>query len=179
MNNPDAPTEQEFLDFYAEPDPKSAFSWTDKANGLVYTHDLSINQVQVTPEQPPYSGRVNDANKRLWQYLPPNLLEPSPNWKAHWFTAARKLDIDTMRFIIEQGFDVNTTDEDGFTALYHAVLPYGGSIEVVRLLVESGADLTIPTNAPEFLIKEAWKFVAGVNEASEAISIAYYLRNAQ
>jgi hypothetical protein len=44
--------------------------------------------------------------------------------------------------------------------------------------VESGADLTLPNNTVDFLIKEAWANVAGNGEASEAMSIAAYLRSA-
>ncbi|GAB4053622.1 ankyrin repeat domain-containing protein [Spirosoma litoris] len=38
-------------------------------------------------------------------------------------------------------FDVDVVDEDGYTALYHAVTPYGGSYDAVELLVEAGANL--------------------------------------
>ncbi|GAB3951278.1 hypothetical protein GCM10028805_31080 [Spirosoma harenae] len=177
MNNPDAPSEDVFLAHFAGSTPAPVFSWVDKANGVTYLYDLSINQVQVTPEKQPHTRRVDDLNKALWKFLPPDLMETADHWKSAWLVAARKLDIATMQLIIEQGFDVNVADEDGFTALYHAVLPYGGSYKAVKMLVESGADLTLPIHNVEFLIEEAWKSVGHNGDASEALSIAAYLRS--
>ncbi|MVM33091.1 hypothetical protein GO755_23825 [Spirosoma sp. HMF4905] len=177
MNNPDAPSEEAFQAYYEVPNQNPVFSWVDKFNGVTYLYDLSINQAQVTPSVEPQAEWVTKLNKRLWELLSPELLDPKDNWKKAWLTAAKRLDIPTMKFIIEQGFDVNVVDEDGYTALYHAVTPYGGSIEAVRLLVESGADLSMPVNNVDFLIKVGWEGVAGNGEASEAISIAYFLRS--
>ncbi|QMW01079.1 ankyrin repeat domain-containing protein [Spirosoma foliorum] len=177
MNNPDAPSEETFQAYYEAHNQNSVFSWVDQPNGLTYQYDLSINQAQVTPAIEPHAERVTKLNKRLWELLPPELLDTNDNWKKAWLTAARKLDIATMRFIIEQGFNVDVVDEDGYTALYHAVTPYGGSYNVVELLVEAGADLTLPINNVDFLIKVGWEGVAGNGEASEAQSIAAYLRN--
>lgn len=177
MNNPNAPSEEAFQAYYAAANPDQPFSWTDKVNGVTYQYDLSINQVQVTPAIEPYSGWVDRLNKRLWEVLPPELLDTKDHWKKAWLAASKKSDIVAIWFIIEQGFDVNLADEDGFTALYHAVTPYGGSYKLVKLLVESGADLTLPNNTVDFLIKEGWANVAGNGEASEAMSIAAYLRS--
>ena len=177
MDNPDAPSEKRFQAHYAESNANSTVAWTDKAHGVTYLYDLSINQAQVTPILEPDESLINRLNKRLWAVLPPDLLDTNDNWKAVWLKAAKRLDKDTMLFIIEQGFDVNVTDEYGFTALYHAVTPYGGSYDIVRLLVEAGADLALPNNTIDFLIKVGGEGVSGNGEASEAMSIASYLRS--
>ena len=46
--------------------------------------------------------------------------------------------IEAVKLCLERGADVNATDEDGLTALHHAVVRGGG---VVRLLIEHGAAL--------------------------------------
>lgn len=71
-------------------------------------------------------------------------------------------------------FDGDVVDEDGYTALYQAVTHYGGSYDAVELLVEAGANLTLPMNNVDSLIKVGWEGVAGNGEASEALSIATF-----
>lgn len=57
------------------------------------------------------------------------------------FNAAREDDIDAMKKYIAVGADLNATDENGATALHIAA--YRGNIEMVRLLLESGATFEI------------------------------------
>ena len=44
-----------------------------------------------------------------------------------------------VRFLVENGADVNARDEDDQTALHEAA--HKGHIDVVRFLVENGADV--------------------------------------
>ncbi|GAB2579229.1 ankyrin repeat domain-containing protein [Spirosoma areae] len=177
INNPDAPTEEVFLAHFAQANPNSAFFWTDKANGLTYLYDLSINQLQVTPSTEPYSGRVNEVNKQLWKILPPQLLDVNGDWEKAWFRAMGRLDIASAKFILEQGFDVNTTDEQGYTALMYAAGFFGGEFDLIKLLVESGANLNSPGNTVDELIELGQRSATSSAEASEARSIAAYLRS--
>ncbi len=47
--------------------------------------------------------------------------------------------LEVVKYLVEQGADVNAKDEDGWTVL-HAV-DEGGNLEVVKYLVEQGADV--------------------------------------
>lgn len=175
-NNPNAPSAAAFLAHYAASSPKPVFSWTDAANRVVYSYDLSINQVEVMPAPEPYSVWVNEGNRALWEIVPADLLDLKEDWKKAWFKAAKKLDVASLWFIIEQGFEVNARDDDGFTALFYVAGCYGGSLEIVRLLVESGADLTFPGNTTSVLIEVARTSATSSAEAHEARLIAAYLQ---
>jgi ankyrin repeat protein len=65
-----------------------------------------------------------------------------------WWAAAQN-DLAIVRFLLEQGADVNAADEEGLTPLHclRAYSPaYGGSedhVEIVRLLLERGADVNV------------------------------------
>lgn len=181
MDTPYAPTKQAFLAQYTQLNPTPVFSWDDPVHGVRYQYDLRTNQVQLTPVLKPYARAVAQLNRRLGEVLPTDLLTTDDNWKKAWFRAARSLDIGSMRFIIEQGgIDVDRVDADNYnaTALYHAVTPYGGSLEVVKLLVESGADLTHPANRVELLIEAGLEGVTSSLENTEVKKIAAYLQNA-
>jgi hypothetical protein len=176
-NNPDAPSEQHFLAHYRQADASPILIWTDKATEQEYVYDLSINQAQVTPSDKPYLTGVNQANRQLWEILPPELLEEKTDWKKAWRDAVQKLKIASIRFIIEQGFDVDTPNEQGNTALSLAAGFYGGDYDMVQLLVEAGADLTLPANTVDSLIWLAHKSATSSAEAHEARRIEHYLRS--
>ncbi len=53
--------------------------------------------------------------------------------------AADEGDADSVLVLIEKGFDVNKTTEDGVTAIMYATS--NGFLEIVRILVENGADI--------------------------------------
>ena len=58
--------------------------------------------------------------------------------------AAKTGRIDTVRRLLEEGHPVNAVDPNfGLTPLHFAVR--NGSVEVARLLIENGADLTLPS----------------------------------
>ena len=139
--NLDAPTEEEFIGHLTHTDANSMFRWSDQSNGLSYAYDLSINQVQVIPSKEPFSQQIEEANAWLWKFLPPELLDAPTDWSTLWFEAANRNDTARMEFILEQGFDVNTVDGYGQTALDYAVVPYGGSFEMVTMLVNAGVKL--------------------------------------
>ncbi|KAE8679004.1 FH protein interacting protein FIP2-like [Hibiscus syriacus] len=58
--------------------------------------------------------------------------------------AARKGRTDAVKILIEKGIDIDSRDEDGYTALHCAV--ESGHAEVVELLVKKGADVESRTN---------------------------------
>lgn len=58
------------------------------------------------------------------------------------FLDVRILNIKLLRILLENGADVNRIDEDGETAIFHAVTTRY-SLEVTSLLIQHGADLAI------------------------------------
>lgn len=179
MDTPQAPTKQAFLTQYTQLNPPPTFSWDDLLHGITYQYDLRINQLQMTPALKPFTRALAQLNRRLGEVLPADLLTTDDHWTKAWFRAARSLNIGSMRFILEQGgVDVDQVDADSSTALYHAVTPYGGSLEVVKLLVESGADLTHPANRVELLIEAGLDGVTSSLENTEVKKIAAYLQHA-
>lgn len=171
-NNPDAPTEETFLAHYAASGANATFAWVDRAAGWTCAYDITINQAQITPAPSGEAGRVVDAtNDALWEFLPPAWLEPPADWSELWFEAARLCRVETMAFIIEQGFDVNKRDAYGDTALRHAVAPYGGCLEAVRLLLDAGAKV----EDVDALIKEGADSVSSAGEYNEHCAIASLL----
>lgn len=59
--------------------------------------------------------------------------------------AAKRRNLGLMRFLIEQGADVNAAEESGESPL-HAALAFGDNHEAVRLLIANGADLANRTS---------------------------------
>ncbi|WP_198174739.1 ankyrin repeat domain-containing protein [Spirosoma arboris] len=177
IDTPHAPTKQAFLSQYTQVNPTPVFAWDDPVHGVTYQYDLRLNQVQLTPALKPYARAVVQLNNCLGEILPADLLSTDDNWEKAWFRAARHLDITSMRFLIDQGIDVDRVDENYSTALDYAVTPYGGSLEVVKLLVESGADLTHPANRVDLLIQAGLEGVMSSLEAIEARQIADYLNH--
>ena len=171
--NAEAPTEEEFVRHFSTVNLGPMISWSQPANGLIFAYDASINQVQVMPPREPFVQRVEEANKWLWKLLPPELLDAPLDWSNLWFAAANRNDVEKMKFILEQGFNVNTVDGYGQTALEYAVVPYGGSFEMVTMLVDAGANL----DTIEQLIGKAKGNATSANEAGEQIRIAKYLRS--
>ena len=55
--------------------------------------------------------------------------------------AADKGDIDTLRALLEEGVDINTKNEAGYTALYHAV--HMNKLDATRFLIEHGASTDV------------------------------------
>jgi hypothetical protein len=245
VKNPDAPAVETFLAHYAVPGADPTFSWPDKGQGLTWSYDVTINQVQVEPFHYPCSWHANDANRALWKFLPPRLLEepvdwtrrwveatdavdlaamrfireqgfdwrtvvPATDWERIWFThpyqpdqvdartmefvleqgfdlhnflrpadwtktwfmAAGVCDVEAMRLLLKQGFDVNTVDGRGRSALWYAAGYYGGRVVAVRFLVEAG----IRVGPVDELIRLGEESVTCASEASEQREVAEYLR---
>ena len=64
---------------------------------------------------------------------------PQPLLLAMWIR--RRLDIDTIRFFIERGADVDAIDKNHSTLLHRA--SYNGNVKVVQLLLEHGANINM------------------------------------
>jgi ankyrin repeat protein len=54
-------------------------------------------------------------------------------------SAAKRGDLIALKEAILSGTDLNSTDSQGWTALFHAA--HRGDLEAVRLLIEAGADV--------------------------------------
>lgn len=57
------------------------------------------------------------------------------------FNLVKEGDIENLKTLIDTGVDVNTKDDNGFTALHYAV--YHNKIDIVRFLLEKDADVNI------------------------------------
>ena len=67
-------------------------------------------------------------------------------WKGRkmnkeWKDATKHADLEKIRWLIENGADINSKDQYGQTALMNAA--HRGQVELVRLLIENDADLNI------------------------------------
>jgi ankyrin repeat protein len=71
-----------------------------------------------------------------------------------FFTAVRENDLDKVRFLLEEGVDVNLKDEAEFTALWLAIL-YNNR-NMAKLLLDEGADanLRIDDRTPLMCVSE-------------------------
>jgi len=92
-------------------------------------------------------------------------------------TAAFKGDEKTVKEMLEQGANVNAMDEDGHTALMHAILAL--NTDVIELLVKSGADGSIKDddcwNAEKYLMYLASPSGTGRGVSLSTISKIYRL----
>ena len=59
-------------------------------------------------------------------------------------------DCNTVRWLIEQGVDVNHCDKNGFTAVHIAAMQ--GNLDVVKLLKESGANIHVENNEGSYSV---------------------------
>lgn len=60
-----------------------------------------------------------------------------------WFAAVARRDTRTMGLLLLRGVDIDMRDAHGRTALFYAVVPDGGAPEVVKWLVDRGADVHV------------------------------------
>ncbi|MBQ9817337.1 MAG: ankyrin repeat domain-containing protein [Proteobacteria bacterium] len=56
--------------------------------------------------------------------------------------AVSKLQPDIVKYLIDQGIDVNQADKNGWTPLFYAVNNKDDNTEVVQMLLDAGADIT-------------------------------------
>lgn len=71
------------------------------------------------------------------------------------FIACEKAYFEVVRFLLENGADVNIADKYGRTALSEACKTHGSSLDIVRLLVEKGADVNGADNRARTPLSEA------------------------
>jgi hypothetical protein len=139
--NPDAPTQETFLAHYAAANANTSFSWSDRASNLEYLYDLSINQAQVTPAIEPYAWRIKQANVNFWKLLPPRILEGPVDWTKLWFETAKLGDVQTLTFLLEQGFDVNTqVQPDDWTRMWFEAAKCANA-EMMKFILSYGFDV--------------------------------------
>lgn len=62
------------------------------------------------------------------------------------YGAVEQENISEVESLISDGFDINSRDEDGATILFFAILQ--GNIEIVRLLLDRGANADIIADEP-------------------------------
>lgn len=84
------------------------------------------------------------------------------------FNAIREKDIDKVKYLIKNGANVNDKDNSGYTTLINASI--SNSTEIVKLLIESGADINAQTDNE----KETALMSASVNNA---LDVARFLIN--
>jgi len=71
--------------------------------------------------------------------------EPSTDLER-WFAAADRRDIAELARMLAAGFDINARAANGWTAVFSAAGPWGGSPEMMRWLMDHGADPTVRDN---------------------------------
>ena len=75
-----------------------------------------------------------------------------------------------LRFVVEQmGADVNARDANGYTALHHAASR--GDVEMIRYLVEHGADVMVVSRKGETVADMANGPVQRVRPYPEAVAL--------
>ena len=84
--------------------------------------------------------------------------------------SARNGDIDGVKMLLEHGADINATVEPGLTALHAAKI--SGREEVVALLLEGGADGSIPMPSPEALADHFFESRTDEQSAGAAVLIS-------
>ena len=55
-----------------------------------------------------------------------------------------------MKILLQNGADVNATDEDGFTPIHIAA--YNGNLQMVKTLLQSGSDIQLDKKDNKILL---------------------------
>ncbi|ATX81786.1 serine/threonine-protein phosphatase 6 regulatory ankyrin repeat subunit A [Mariprofundus ferrinatatus] len=63
------------------------------------------------------------------------------NEQESWFNSAKEGDLKSLQQTLESGFEINSTDQNGNSALHYA--SQGAHLDVMRFLIEHGADLNL------------------------------------
>ncbi len=115
---------------------------------------LSIDLLEGNDSSDESMDSFTDDSDNMSDTEIPDCWEDPDDWTELLCAAARN-NIEQMSTILESGnVDINTQDGDGWTALHHAVV--GGSEEMLDLLLQNGADHTLPNfkgETPEILAR--------------------------
>jgi len=102
------------------------------APGSIATLAAGPDPASIEPSTPPESTREPAIAA----------LAPTPNEPLH--RAARTADVEAVRRLLEEGWDVNAANVTGLRPLHRAA--YHGDLGVAEILLEAGADPNAPEN---------------------------------
>ncbi|MEZ9597013.1 ankyrin repeat domain-containing protein [Shewanella sp. 10N.261.52.F9] len=134
----------------------------DKKLGEEYLQELFLHAL-TSSQFPSVEYLISegvDANKSFTWIGTPNT--------TPLMVASVKDDVETVKFLLEKGADVNRIDSDGLTALMYAVI--AGNMDVVRNLVNEGADLNAKTMSGESPLSR-------IESNNDSLMFQYFLEN--
>ncbi|WIG71125.1 ankyrin repeat domain-containing protein (plasmid) [Photobacterium damselae] len=123
----------------------------------LFLHALTSSQL---PSVEYLISKGADANKSFTWIGTPNT--------TPLMVSSRKGDIDTVKYLLKRGLDVNSIDSNGWTALMYAVIE--GDMGIVRNLVNEGADLNAKAMSGESIMS---RIVA----KNDPLIFQYFLEN--
>lgn len=137
---------------YAAVPPGHIYQWELGANlsvllvaaefGGQEVYDLLLRRSPVKEQFLAACRRADEASATKILAAHPRLIEELPDQdKAQLGEAAFAKDLAAVKLMLKLGFDVNMRGGEGFTPVNHAALC--GYADIVRLLIEHGADLEI------------------------------------
>jgi len=103
---------------------------------LVYEKDLE--GIKIAVENGEDINALNEFDQK----------QQTPLIRAISYRSRDPVYVEIAKYLIEQGAELNYQDSDGFTALHYAAKE--GLLEVVKLLVEKGADLEVYPDETKF-----------------------------
>lgn len=108
---------------------------------------LKQMDISAVPQNLVFYSQEGDENKVLLLLKggvnPNSPTEPNKDKKTYYSgnQAASKGKLGVLTLLLENGFDINLKDAEGYTPLMHAI--FNNHIEVVKYLISKGADLNI------------------------------------
>lgn len=99
---------------------------------LAYTVLEGLSQKQLEVAKIYMGLKTKETLKQVEEFW-----EKVGTWQA-WFNAIEYNDIQQVKLLLDQGFDINSKNHDGCTALHIAA--YRGHQDIIELLLKRGAD---------------------------------------